>query len=163
MIGCFAAVSEAKLTELRADPDAVADFLFTEAEDGGPAEALDIDKTWHGLHFLLTGESYGGEGPLAWAIMGGEPIGEDVGYGPARYLEPQQVREVAAALAPITVQALNARYDPAAFEKADIYPTGIWRSEGQGAFDYLAEWYEDLVAFYARAAERGDAVLLYVA
>lgn len=162
MTGQFAAISKSKLDELQDDPDAVADFLFLEADEGGPSHTADIDKAWHGIHFLLTGSPSGGVGPLAAAIMGGEEIGEDAGYGPARYLEPEEVKSIAQALADASTEDLAKRYSPKALTAADIYP-GIWEQEGDEAFDYLAGYYEDMVDFYKAAAKRGDAVLLYLA
>lgn len=164
MTGQFAAISKAKLDELQDDPDSVADFLFLEADEGGPRHTADIDKAWHGIHFLLTGSPSGGVGPLAAAIMGGEEIGDEegYGYGAIRYLEGDEVQAIAHALSDTPTEELAKRYSVKALTAADIYP-GIWEDEGDRAFDYLAGFYEDMVEFYQDAAKRGDVVLLYLA
>ena len=66
-------------------------------EDEPGEDGLNLEKSWHVLHYLLTGKAEEAPGPLGNAILGGTEIGGDLGYGPARFLTPQQVREVAVA------------------------------------------------------------------
>jgi hypothetical protein len=158
MIGSFVAVTPAQLRGFLDDPDSVASFLCP--DDDEPVNSIDIDKSWHGIHFLLTGETEGGQPPLSQVVLGGTEIGDDVGYGPARYLTPEQVKQVASALAALSRSQLASRFSAAAFEAADVYPQ-IW-DEGQEALDYLLENYDVLVEFYRQASARGDAVLQYL-
>ncbi len=65
--------------EVRADPDSAWD-LVEEAEPN--STTLDLDKMWHGAHWILTGTAWDAAGPLGQVILGGEEIGEDGGYGP---------------------------------------------------------------------------------
>lgn len=54
-----------------------------------------LDKAWHGIHFLLTGSTWEGEKPLNFLISGGETIGEiEVGYGPARSIKSVDVKKI---------------------------------------------------------------------
>jgi len=44
---------------------------------------LPLDKSWHGLQFLLTGQPVSGDPPLNFLTEGGTDVGDvDVGYGP---------------------------------------------------------------------------------
>ena len=52
---------------------------------GTPGHSVSLDKAWHGLHYLLCGALEPAPGPLGQAVFGGTEIGEDPGYGPARY------------------------------------------------------------------------------
>ena len=162
MTSTFIALPNAKLDEFKADPQDVAEFFFSQMELNASETVLDIDKSWQGIHFLLTGDAYGGAEPHCLPILGGKEIGEELSYGPARYLEPEQVQAAAAVLAHTSVAELKKSYVPAKLEAAQIYPTGIWEDEGDGAFEYLAHWYESLQNFYAQAAKRGDAMLLAI-
>jgi hypothetical protein len=59
--------------------------------------ALSLEKSWHILHYAFTGDidvtaSAGG------ALLAGEEIGEDVGYGPPRLLDAEQTARFAEAL-----------------------------------------------------------------
>src|SRR2546425_4040968 len=134
---------------------------------------LDVDKTWQVMHFLLTGDAWGGAPPLAKTIMGGTDIGEDLGYGPARYLMPEEVREVASALSGVSIDDLRKRFDPAALEKAEVYPGFSGAVEHVGVdpaaepemkdfLEFLLKKFEGLVSFYAEAASKGNAMLLFL-
>jgi hypothetical protein len=160
MIGYAAAVDKPDLDRLLRDPALTRELLSgRRTRPGGPL--LDLDKAWHGIHYLLTGgEVWGGNGPLADAVLGGQTIGPDVGYGPARLLLPEQVAAVARALAEVSPETLAVSFDPAAMDQAGVYPQ-IW-DEGQEALDYLLSYYQRLAAFYERAARQGNAVLLAI-
>ena len=162
MTGAFVALSRSELDTLIADPANVGEFFIEQLQAQDESHVLGIDKSWHGIHFLLTGEQYGGEPPASLPILGGVEFGPEISYGSARYLMPHEVKEAAAHLAATPVEALKARYKPQQLEKADIYPTGIWESEGDQAFEYLAHWYVPLQEFYAKAAARGEAMLLAI-
>ena len=160
MVGCFAAVDSDTLSKLKEDPYLIDGYLHSDGGDSDPPNCIDVDKAWHGIHYLLTGRTDEGSEPLSLAVMGGTEIGEDVGYGPARFLEPEQVRRIAAWLPDDTV--FKSRFDPQAMEKAKIYPEIIWVRDEDDALDYLVENYRELVAFYKSAAIRGDGAILWL-
>ena len=122
---------------------------------------LDIDKAWHAIHFLLTGDTWGGEPPLFNAVLGGTELGaEDVGHGPARFLTLAEVQDVASALSEISETDLRNRYNASALSAADIYPGG-WE-DVEGSLEYLLPYYTKLVEFFSEAAKHGDAMLIYL-
>jgi hypothetical protein len=143
-----------QLDLLEADPSAVSELLDDEQE---PLE-LDLDKAWHGIHFLLTGTAWSTSEGAGEAVLGGDPIGEDNGYGPARLLSADRVQLVAGQLSDLDVDTMRARFDPAALMDADIYP-GIW-GEGDVFDTYLAPSLVALREFYLAAAQQSQAVLL---
>jgi hypothetical protein len=122
-------------------------------------EPLALDKAWHGLHFVLTGSADPCEDPVGKAIFGGTEIGEDLGYGPARYLTPQEVAEVASALDDLSVEAVMSRFDPVAMKDARVYP-GDWSDPGNEA--WIRRAFDDLRSFYDAARDQGAAVLLSI-
>ncbi len=75
------------------NPEAWDDHLFEGDDDD--EKCVDMDKAWHGLHRLLTGSAYATSDVASQAIFGGEPVGEDLGYGPPRLLSAVDVRSVA--------------------------------------------------------------------
>ncbi len=131
--------------------------VVEELEGLGPV--LEIDKAWHGLHFLLCGLPEGGDPPFGLAVLGGTALGDDLGYGPARYLIPTEVRDVATALAEVEADALAARFSAKALQDAEVYPGG-WESDD--CLAWLLDAYQSLRTFYQDAAERGNAALLYL-
>lgn len=156
-------LSADELAAVRADPTAVDALLYGDLDDDEaemPEPELDLDKSWHGIHYLLTGTAWRiGEGADA-AILGGAEIGQDGGYGPARLLDQSTVRAVATALDALDVEVLRARFDPAAMAAAEIYPD-IW-TNGVDELDYLMSHYTQLRRFYHAAAANGQAVLLAI-
>jgi hypothetical protein len=122
---------------------------------------LDIDKMWHGIHFLLTGSAEPTNAPGSLAIFGGKEVGDDLGYGPARLLSPSDVKLVAQLLKDTSVEKLRARYDAKKMDQLQIYPS-IWLSEGDDAFNELAASYRMLAAFYEKTAAAGQAMLLVI-
>jgi hypothetical protein len=126
---------------------------------GDLGERIDIGKAWGGLHYLLSRAVEAGRKPLNLAVLGGTEIGEDRGYGPARYLSTPQVNAVATALSAITHDALRQYYDAAAMNKAEVYP-GRWDGgHDSDNLDWLLRAFDDLRYFYVGAADRGNAVI----
>jgi hypothetical protein len=127
------------------------------AGDGPTEDGLSLEKSWHVLHYLLTGKAEEAPPPLGNAILGGREIGEDLGYGPARFLTPEQVREVAAALASISKDDMRKRFDLKVMMTVNIYPVK------DGSELELAEHYfEHVSRYYSEAAASGNAMLLWV-
>ena len=116
---------------------------------------MDIDKAWHGIHWLLTGSG----GPTTAAesdvIFGGEPFGEDLGFGPARLLSIEGADRVAKVLGSVDTESLRVRMDPAAMQRAKIYPR-IW-DEDDVLDEYLLPALQHLLSFYDAAAKAGVA------
>ena len=160
MVGCFAAVAPETLQRLRDDPSLIDEYLHPDDGDSDPPNYIDVDKAWHGIHYLLAGSEEVGTELLTWAVLGGEEVGDEIGYGPARFLQPEQVRGIAAGLPDDSI--FKSRFDPHAMEKAQIYPEMIWVRDGDEALEYLVENYRELTAFYKSAAERGDGAILWL-
>ena len=117
----------------------------------------DLDKAWHGIHYLLTQSAWEGEDPLAFLVKGGSQVGDiDVGYGPARVLSSTQVRVLNSTLEPIDEAFLRTRFDPPEMTRLEIYPE-IWDRDPveDDTFGYCAEYFATLKSFVAQAAERG--------
>ncbi|MGC5585414.1 DUF1877 family protein [Ornithinimicrobium sp. W1665] len=51
---------------------------------------------WHGIHWLLTGSQDSTDDVTCEVIFGGEPVGDDLGHGPARLLDPQRGKRIPA-------------------------------------------------------------------
>ena len=160
MIGNFLRISPAQLDALLAAPDQISSFLYNEEyRDDPTAEHLDIDKSWQLIHFLLTGDPWQGPYPFCAVVLGGIVLGqEDVGYGPARYLRPEEVQEIAAAVSEVSEAELWRRFDAKRALKADIYPQ-CWTDADS---EYILGNFSEMKRFYAAAARSGQAVLQYI-
>src|SRR5215204_5430284 len=84
------------------------------AEIPSPVEEIDLDKSWHGIHYLLTKTAWAGEPPLSFLVLGGAEVGDiDVGYGTARAFRSDEVGRIHEELQPIEEETLRSRFDPA--------------------------------------------------
>jgi len=102
--------------------------------------SFDVDKAWHAVHFTLTGDTDSTAGLLGQVVLGGVEFGDEVGYGPARWLPASAVSDVASALAKLTPEEFERRVDFAALHRNDIYPS-IWdRSRGRRTHGVRLRW-----------------------
>ncbi len=112
----------------------------------------ELEKSWHGLHFVLTGRADDAPAPLGYLLSGGEEVGEDLGYGSARFLNSSQVKALRDALRPFDEAEFDRRFDVKAMERAQLYPN-CWdedRDDLLEEFDsYLRELQRDLDATVA--------------
>lgn len=121
----------------RAERTREQEFMLTPPEGTN----TDLDKAWHGIHYLLTGSADEGNPPLDFLVRGGRAVGDvEVGYGLARALTSKQVREVSEALRTLSADALRARFDPGDMIAKEIYPE-IWErsAEDDDPLGYLME------------------------
>jgi hypothetical protein len=153
-------------TSAQPDPTPPADDgaadVWHDAPDG---ETLSLDKAWHGLHFLLTGDADGGEEPACFLLTGGEDFGEDESGDPVgQLLSPEQVRAFAAFLGTLDRDTLARRFDPARMVALDIYPRPIWErnDEEYPPVRFLLDAFDDLRTFTSTAAASGDAVIVCI-
>ena len=162
MIGNYLRVTEETLNELLEEPSRISNVIYPEEETPEWVERrLDIDKSWHIIHFLLNGKEWEGEKPYVFAVLGGATISdEDVGYGPARFLLPSEVKLVANALESMPAEALLKRWNQKAIDRAEIYPQS-W-SQCPEDFEYIGGNYELLREFFALAAKRDEAVIEWI-
>lgn len=162
MIGNFLRVSETELNSYLADSSLLEKRVYTDEMEEHDPQLLDIDKSWEGILFLLTGQ--GAENtvhPMSALFFSGQLVDEtqDIGYGPAHYLTAEQVRTLNPLIAAISTAELGARYDADKMTELGIYPE-MWRATGMDS--YLTEYFEVLQAFYAEAAKNGEAVIAFI-
>lgn len=101
-----------------------------------PAASISIDKAWHGLHYLLCGKLVPDSSIAGQVVMGGKEVGDDLGYGPARYFDAAKVADIARELTRPNLEAeMDARFDPAQMTKLELYPGHFDASDKQWLFD----------------------------
>jgi Domain of unknown function (DUF1877) len=143
--------------DLLADPGRIRKVLKSlQGTDAG----ISLEKSWHGLHFALTQSAWGGRPPLNVLATGGTPVGTtDVGYGPARLVDPAGVMDLHAALSAYSDADFERHFDPERLEEQAIYPQ-IWDEPLEDLLDEFGEYLQQLKAHVRRAAETGQALLI---
>ena len=137
-------------------------ILFGGRLQGGTATTprVSLEKAWHGLHYLLTGEVWEGAGPLAFLLAGGEHVGDD-DESPLRWFTPQEAAEIHRALSAVSDDQLWSRFDAEEMEQNEIYP-GIWdEDEAELKEEYLM-YFEQLKQTVAAAAQTAQGLLVTI-
>lgn len=134
-------------------------FLQSVAQKTRLPEGLELEKSWHCLHFLLSGKVENTSGaPIEWAILGGAEIPDPeqvMGYGPARYLEPGEVKKVSTALDSFPIQQKASEFDPATATAAEVY------CPDHGA-EELVHYFNLVKTYYREAALKRHAMLIWI-
>jgi hypothetical protein len=128
----------------------------------GEGSATDLDKAWHGIHYLLTGTAWEGTPPLNALVSGGRELaGVEVGYGAARTLTAAETRAFASALDMVSDADLRSRFAPAEMMRLEIYPD-IWdRDPGEDdTLGYLLEYVKQLREYLVSAAAHDLGLLI---
>lgn len=137
---------------------------FSRLPRGAPKKSeshptLSLDKAWHGVHYLISGETEPGSALVSQAVLGGTALGDDdegfSGYGPARYFTADEVAQLAQELKRSGLESeAAARFDAQRMTELQIYP-GWQPSDAQ----WLLDAFRHLRDFYAEAATNGRAIV----
>jgi hypothetical protein len=113
-------------------------------------EGLELEKSWHCLHFLLSGKVWeAGKDPIEKTILGGAEIPDTqgvMGYGAVRYLEPNEVTKTAVALESYPIEEEARKFSPAVAEKAKIYCSDHGPEELIHYFNLVKTYYREAVS-----------------
>jgi hypothetical protein len=123
------------------------------------AEPVSLEKAWHGLHYLLTGEVWEGTGPLAFLLVGGEHVNDD--EEAPRWFTPQEATEIHQALTAVSDDQLWSRFDAQQMEQLEVYP-GIWDEDEDELKDEYLTYFLQLKQVVSAAAESGQGLLIAI-
>jgi hypothetical protein len=135
-------------------------------EQAGPLEeALGLEKSWHMLHYLFTGHVDPASAP-GDALMTGEEVGEDAGYGPARLQGERETLEFARFLKTVDVVRLQERVNYREMKRIGVYAMPM----GQGSdaeFEAqlraeVASYFPRLRDYVVRMADKQNGLLIWV-
>jgi uncharacterized protein DUF1877 len=115
------------------------------------------DKAWDAMHRCLSNGTLfydEGEYPLNRTVLGGKHLYDGDDYV-VSYVEPNEVKDVAAALRPITEAEFRKRYDA-------IDPDEYDGEHGPGDFSATWERFLSVRDLYKKAAEAGRSVVFTV-
>jgi hypothetical protein len=120
-------------------------------------EGLYLDKGWHLLNYLITGDVNGGDYPLAHAIMAGHLLHES--WDTLVYSRADEVKDVAKALSDLSEEDLLKNCNNKSLIKAKIYrfPKGVNKRDLKEIMDD----FHRLKKYYRNATKNGNAVLRF--
>ena len=161
MIGNLLRVTKSELEDYLKDSSLLENKIYDDETEN--ENLVDIDKSWDGVIFLLTGQSFAtAENNLVRILFSGQLIDEeqDLGYGPAHYLTLEQVAELNNEISTITIADLKQKFNPKKMNELEVYPT-IW-DEGDDAFDYVADGFLTLQNVFAEATKNEEAIITFL-
>src|SRR4051812_29594492 len=88
------------IATLPAEPEYEQLMAMLDVESG-----VDLDKMWDAVRSLFDG----GPDP----ILGGEPVTDDLGYGPATFVSPERVTEIVSSYSGTRSEDFRLRFSPA--------------------------------------------------
>jgi hypothetical protein len=132
----------------------------------GPIEdALGLEKSWHMLHYLFTGHAAPFHAP-GDALLTGEDMGEDVGYGPARLHSEKDTAEFARFLAAEDAAQLQRRINYREMSRIGIYGMPMGPSPETEFEEMLraevAAYFPLLRDYIVHMAEKGNGFLVWL-
>lgn len=180
-VGCILkSAREEQLLLLRRDPRLVEVFFDGEAEPAPPSfwnrlfrrsaaipaamleqtdcMETDLDKAWHGLHFLFTGTAEEGDLPAAFLLKGGS----EVGSSGQRAISAAEARGIKDFVHSLSEEALRVRFEPDRMTELDIYPKEIWAGDPEEALGYLLANYEVLRAFTRDVVDENQGFVVWI-
>ncbi len=115
-------------------------------------EAVDLDKCWNAVSWLS--QACGAPQDI---VLSGDPIGEDLGYGPIIYRSPVQTEQLRDFLSTLSVEKIDSVIDLVKLTSDDVYP-GVWDREEEKDDNraWILASMQETISLYNRAATAGD-------
>jgi len=161
--GVYFSLSETEVDKLKSFTDDTErlDYLQNEIEeeyfDAHEDRLAETDKAWDAMHRALSDGDLSfttGPYPLRLAVLGGESLYTEKDYIMS-LKTPEEVQDIARALAPITQNQFRKRYDAMDAKKYES-------PKSDEDFEFTWQTLSEIVAFYQNAAEENRWVLFSV-
>ncbi|MCL2620968.1 MAG: YfbM family protein [Defluviitaleaceae bacterium] len=169
MVGIYLRTSDENITKLHNGTLSIADLVLD--DDGEYIEdetLMDIDKAWHMLHFVLTGQTSvdsSDDNPLSKVAMGGDNIrkGEDCdGWQFGRSITSQQVVATCEVLKGVKKSWIADNFNLSDMLENEVYPVQDHHNKEE-MLEYLLEYFDDVVDFFNEAKDENQAIVFFVA
>ena len=124
----------------------------------------DLEKSWHGIHYLLTGSAWEGDPPLDFLVNGGRQVGKiDPDHGPVRAFRADQTRAIHESLSSLSPYELRKRFNARDMTAKEIYPD-IWTRSvlEEDSLRYLMDSLDKLRAFLRQTVEAQLGILIFL-
>jgi Domain of unknown function (DUF1877) len=164
MIGNLLRVSKLELEQYLEHSTLLEERVYPEEYVEDP-DLLDLDKAWESIYFLLTGctssDCENAKPPLSVILFNGKILDEhqDMGYGPATYCSPEEVKEISNALPDVNMENIRSKFVSLKSKNAELYP---FNPDNEDMFDYIFEYYSKMKAFYLIATKNDQAVISFI-
>jgi hypothetical protein len=156
-------LNNAQIQELHQYPETIHALTRSQLHTEPNDTFLQLDKAWHGIHFALTG--MGGEAafPRGFIMSSGKEIGEEnLGYGPARAFEADEVQEIADSILRIDKARFTVGLKDVWTNNVALYGIQEDPSEASNEIEYCYDYFQFLQTFLKAALEQGLGMVVYM-
>lgn len=160
MTAYFKILNPSEFKKLCTKPDEFEDILFPDDCDDPFEGQLCLEKEWHGLHYVLCKSPEPDGSALGDAILGGNEIGPDLGYGHGRLINSGRVKEISEALNGVNFRELYDQLDRNNKEIEKLYSSFEFDEIER---EYHLELLNRLKDVYSQASENGQEIFTYFA
>jgi len=122
---------------------------------------LDLEKSFHGLHYLFTGSVQEGEEPLCYLLHKGRGIGA-CNIGEVKAISGDQLAAFEAALQAIDKKELLRRYDAKPMAEAEINVFDVVCCDTEDGREYFCEKLVQLKEFLKAASVRKQGMIIWL-
>jgi hypothetical protein len=132
--------------------------------DANEGARCDLEKSWHGIHYLLTGSAWEGEPPLDFLVNGGRQVGKiDPEHGPVRAFRADETRAIFESISSLSPYELRKRFNARDMTAKEIYPD-IWTRSvlEEDSLRYLMDNLDNLRAFLRQTVEAQLGFLVFL-
>ncbi|MDR1653036.1 MAG: YfbM family protein [Prevotellaceae bacterium] len=160
MIGNYIAVNSDTLKEIEEGS-----FDFFDA-DPDKYPALDIDKAWQVIHYMLCdGDIAEGEPPMGYVAPIREENAidlEDLDYG-AFLITNEQVKKAYDYIKNIDEDQFRSKYDMETLAEDGVYPVvEADKADADGFFEYIFNYLEQIKIFFKQAIDNKYGIIFYI-
>jgi hypothetical protein len=124
----------------------------------------DLDKSWHGIHYLLTGSAWEGSPPYDFLVEGGRQVGKiDLEHGPVRAFRTDETRAIYDAISIMSAYELRKRFNARDMAAKEIYPD-IWTGPviEEDSLRYLMDNLDRLRTFLRQTIDAQLGILVFL-
>ena len=165
MICSVTGLSSAQVEALRATPSLATGVAMASlggdgdlSQLGALQPELDLQKSWHILHYLFIGSVDDTSSP-GGTLLAGEELGEDVGYGPARLLDESMTAEFARFLQGLDADSLLARMNIGEMASAGVYAVS---DDDEDLREEVAYFFPQLRDYVVQVAQKQGGLLTWL-
>lgn len=127
-------------------------------QDSSPQ--IDLDKVWHGLHWIFTGSADAGPEPLCYLLHKGLVLGR-FRDGDVRGISSEQLAAFEDEVRQFDEVKLQQRYDGAAMAAANLYFSNMWQKDSEEGFEALSTGLEKLKIFLKEGRVRNEGMVIW--
>lgn len=161
MIGNFFRADEKTVQKIQKGEVSLVDLIYNEEIDED--FILDIDKSWHAIHFTLSGKVWDStDDPLSKMILSGNLVNdEDLGYGPAMLITNGDIHDINIALKTVSEDWFRKKFSVSDMIANEVYPVMNDEDEEE-FFDYVYSFFKETVTFFEKAEIQNQYILFFV-